>query len=291
MAAPPFAGTDPTCAAGAADLSRGELFAGLSVLGFANGIVPHISEAIAQQGALLALVGTFDISVLVWIAFGICPALMLRAPREPPNRRDIVAAIVAAGAFLLPVHWLSWTALTGLAVYLISSRLAARPRPPVTPLHRGVWVLLAITGAMFWGRVLMLVAGDFVLRADAVLVSWLAWTPRLGNIVQSASGPGYVWIAPGCSSLTNVSLALLCWVLFAQCRGLRWSPANAGWCALACLAVIGINVTRIGLIVLHAEDYDLVHGPIGATIASWLTVAAAVAICDYGGRRGRLARA
>lgn len=270
--------------------SRGEIFAGLCVLGFANGTIARASSAVAEHGTAGALLNTLGISALVWAAFFVCPALMLQGPRESPTRGDLVVGACALAAFMLPASWPSWVALTGLALHLLRDRLGLRGPRPLSPVHRGAWVLLATTGAMFWGRVLLHLAGDLVLGADAVLVAWLARSPRFGNTVQLADGTGHIWIAPACSSVANVSLAVLCWVLFAQLRGLRWSAANAGWCLLACLAVVGINVARIGLVVLNRDHYDLVHGTVGAAVAGALTAAATVAICAYGVRRGRLAQ-
>jgi hypothetical protein len=140
---------------------------------------------------------------------------------------------------------------------------------------------------MFWGRVLLFTASDLVLQADAILVGWLAQTPRTGTTLQFADGVGHVWIAPGCSSLANLSLAILCWVLFSQWRGLRWSPAGTGWCLCACLAVLGINVTRISLMVLDRNLVDIVHGPTGSAVTSWLMIAVTVGICAFGTRHGR----
>jgi hypothetical protein len=272
-----------------AGLSRAELFAGLSILGFANGIAGRLHHAVLQDGAVAALISTFNISAVVWVAFFACPALLLRAPREPPVQADLIVAACAFGAFMLPIGPLSWIALTGLALYLLRDSFARRGGQPPSPLHRGAWILLATTGAMFWGRVLLLTASGPVLGTDAILVSWLTGMAHLGNTVQFADGTGYVWIAPFCSSLANVSLAILCWVLFAQFRGLRWSFGNAGWCLLACLSVTAINITRISLMVLHREHFDLIHGPIGAAVASWLSIAATVGVCALGTRRGRLA--
>lgn len=216
--------------------------------------------------------------------------MLLRAPREPLTRTDSIVAACALGAFALPLGSASWVALTGLALYLLRDAVALRGCSP-SPVHRGAWVLLAITGAMFWGRLLLSSASGPILGADALLVGRLAGTETVGNTVRFADGAGYVWIAPGCSSLANISLAILCWVLFAQSRGFGWSLGGVGWCLLACLCVVAINVARIGLMVLYREHFDLIHGPTGATVASWLSVAAVLGVCLYGTRRGRLAHA
>jgi hypothetical protein len=186
---------------------------------------------------------------------------------------------------MLPFDALSWMALTGLALYILCDPSVSHGTSVPSHAHRGAWILLAVTGATLWGRLLLLCANGPVLRADAVLVGWLTGMDTLGNTVRFAGSGDYVWIAPPCSSLANISLAVLCWVFFAQLRALRWSLRHAGWCLLACISVIAINVTRIGLTVLHPEQFDLIHGQPGATVANWLTVAAVLGICSWGTHR------
>jgi hypothetical protein len=272
-------------------LSRTELFASLCILGFANGIVDRVHGAVMADGAAAALMITFNISAIVWIAFFVCPLLLLRAPRKPLDRADLIVAAGALATFMLPLGPLNWIALSGLALYILRDSFALRGRQPLSPAHRGAWILLATTGVMFWGRLLLSSASGPVLEADALLIGWIAGTEQVGNTVRFADGEGYIWIEPGCSSLTNVSLAILCWVLFTQSRGLRWSFGNTAWCLLACLCVVAINITRISLMVLHREHFELIHGVTGTTIASWLSVAAMLGICAFGTRRGRLAHA
>jgi len=264
--------------------TRGAYFAALVGLGFANGLVARIRDAIADD-PVNALLGTFDISVLVWLAFAFCMATMLK-DRGPVRRGDLRLGATALVAFMLPVDWLSWIALTATALYLLRREAsAAGAMEPPAPLRRAGWVLLATTGAMFWGRVLLVTTSDFVLQADAAAVSWLVGAPRLGNTLPFADGGGYVWIAAPCSSLSNVSLAILCWVLFSQWRHRRWSFAGAAWCLLAIVSVIAINALRIGLVVLYHDYFDLLHGPAGTAAAAWLTVAVTVAICAWGTRQ------
>jgi len=49
-------------------VSRGEFFAGLFILGFANGIFGRIAGAVAREPVWSAISTTFGISVLVWVA-------------------------------------------------------------------------------------------------------------------------------------------------------------------------------------------------------------------------------
>jgi hypothetical protein len=236
-----------------------------------------------------AFFNTFGISALVWIAVWMCVSTVLQS-RSNLQHGDVAIGSAALLAFLVPLESLSWIALTALAFHLLF-RAAPTGKGGDQALYRAGWILLGITGAMFWGGVLLTLMSDIMLRAETAVVSWIVGVPNQGNTLAFADGNGYVWIAAACSSVANVSLVILCWIMFSQHRRLRWSMVGAGWCLLAVASVIAINVIRIGLIVLHRESFDLLHGPVGAAVAGWLTVIVTVAICAVGTRHAaRLAR-
>jgi hypothetical protein len=143
-------------------------------------------------------------------------------------------------------------------------------------------IVLATTVPMFWARLVMSIFSDVVLQADAILVAMLAGTSRSANVVPFADGSGALWIAPECSSVANVSLALLCAVLVVKASGSAWTLRNLTFGALACLAVMAINVARIGLVAVHPAQYDLIHGAAGASLAAWLSAAVVVGLCLLG---------
>jgi exosortase/archaeosortase family protein len=266
-------------------VSRNELFAGLVLLGFANGISGQVISSVAQFGIAAALLSTFNISVIVWSACAISIWFLLRGPVQPVRTFDWVMTTCVLVALLMPVAQLSWLALTGLAIHIM------RSSPRSSFLHRGACILLAMTVPMFWGRLLFAVLSDLILQGDATLVGWLVGTPRVGNAIQFADGSGYLWIAPACSSLANISLAILCWVTIAKALNHPGSWWDVGWVVVACAAVVAINVTRISLIGLHPEQYDLIHGPVGLAVASWTILGVTLGICLLGVRRDLPARA
>ena len=238
-----------------------------------------------EDGLAGAIANTFDISVVVWIAFFVSVRLLLRAPRQPADRADLIASACALVAIMLPIGPLSWVGLTGLALYILDRSFRTRDEQ-LLPACRAAWIVLATTGAMFWDHILMHVMSGAILDADAVLVGWFTGMERMGNTVRFADGSDFIWIAEKCSSLANIWLAILCWVLFMQYRGIRWSWPGAGWCLLACVTMVAINVTRMGLIVLYHHQFEAIHGPVGAAVASWLSVVTVLAICMVGTRRG-----
>lgn len=266
-------------------VSRNELFAGLVLLGFANGISGRVISSVVENGITAALLGTFDISVIVWSAGAISILFLLRGPVQPVTAFDWVITTCLLVALLVPVAPLSWLALTGLAIHIM------RSSPRSSFLHRGACILLAMTVPTFWGRLLFATLSDLILQGDATLVGWLVGTPRLGNAIQFADGSGYLWIAPACSSLANISLAVLCWVTIAKALNHPGSVQDVGWVVVACAAVVVINVTRISLIGLHPEQYELIHGPIGSAVAGWTILGVTLGICLLGVRHDLPARA
>ncbi|MGB6176958.1 MAG: hypothetical protein WBF43_11645, partial [Methylocella sp.] len=69
---------------------RGEFFAGLFILGFCNGIFAAIAWQIDKGTIENAILDTFGISVLVWVACFIAVSLLLRQPQEPMTRNDLI---------------------------------------------------------------------------------------------------------------------------------------------------------------------------------------------------------
>lgn len=254
------------------------LFAGLVVIGFLNGMSHRVMGAI-REDAGGALLHTFNVSAIVWLALVACVVLLLSPPERSDSRRDLLAAGLAFFAFLVPVSPLSWVALSALGFYL------AMTSPAGSPPRRGAWILLALTVPMFWSRLGFMLMSDVILRIDAVLVSLLLGTARAGNTIAFADGWGYFWIAPPCSSLANVSLAFLCWVLVTQFLD-RAREASLRYCFMAVAAVMAINVTRLALTGISRASYDIVHGATGSAVTGALTMAATLAICLYGATYG-----
>jgi exosortase/archaeosortase family protein len=265
-------------------LDRNRLFAGLVIIGFANGIVARIADGLRSRSLVDAVMNTFDISAIIWIALVVGVVLLLRSPRLPVTKIDQLVAAGAAAAFLVPVAPLSWMALSGLAIYTCLTT------PKGSFARRGGWILLAMTVPMLWSRAAFSLFSESILEFDAVLVGWTVGAERLGNTIAFLDGSGYLWIAPACSSITNVSLAVLCWILFTQLFYRERSPREIGWCVLACAAVVAINVTRLSLIAFNHKNYDIVHGTVGTTVANWLSLAAIVSICALGVRNDLSAR-
>ena len=215
---------------------------------------------------MFALFNSFDVSVVIWAAGIVALSLLSRSEKQPARGIDFAIAGVASAAFLVPIPSMSWLAFTGIAVYLAFS--------PISPprMRRAAAVLGAITIPMLWARILLATVSDYILAADAKLVSWIVGTESSGNTIPFADGTGVLFLEPACSSLTNLSLVLLCGVVLVKAYDCAWSKRIAATILMACCAAIAINVIRISFIGVWPRYYDLIHGNVGATLSGWAII-------------------
>jgi exosortase/archaeosortase family protein len=139
---------------------------------------------------------------------------------------------------------------------------------------------------MLWGPALIEAFATPILRADAILVSTLIGTDRVGNVFSGAIGadgsPTHFAIAPPCSSLQGMSIAILACITISNTLGSSWSARNVAWGLFAAVSVLAVNVSRLSLIGLFPAYYPTIHGSPGSEIAAWLSLTLVVAISVLG---------
>ena len=244
-----------------------------------NGLASRIIQSINQTGWADALFNTFEISAIVLISCIAGVSLIFRD--RTVGVRPLELALGAGCVFLvmLPIGPISWIAVTALSLYILASTELATSR-------RGAFILLATTVPMLWSRILFQFFARPILTVDATLVSLLLRTHRTGRIVDFADGSAREVILPACSSLANISLAVLCWVTLSELVCHRKSIYDIFWCLLACVSVMVVNVTRLCLAGLSEWHYATFHDDKGWTTAfNAITLGAIVGICALGVRR------
>jgi exosortase/archaeosortase family protein len=134
-----------------------------------------------------------------------------------------------------------------------------------------------------------------ILQADAILVSTLIGTDRIGTIFSGAMGadglPTHFAIYPGCSSLHGMSIAVLAFVTISNTVGSAWSARHLVCSLLAVLSVLAVNVSRLSLIGLFPTHFSAIHDWPGNDIAAWLSLVLVVAFSLVGVGREAFARA
>jgi exosortase/archaeosortase family protein len=245
-------------------ITRSTLFGSLSVVGFLNGISERVVASFGD-GIAAAAFATFGVSIVVWAAIATVIWFMMRAPAKKANGSDMMVAAVAAATFLVPVAFISWLGIAGIAAWLLLTVERA------DPMHAAAFVLASLTVPMVWARLLLAGFSNAILGADAKLISWIVGTQSRGNTIPFADGSGILLLEPACSSLTNLSLTMLCGVIFTKVYGLRFSAPVLATIGLACAATVTINVLRISAIGVLPVYYEEIHGPLGATVAQLAT--------------------
>ena len=264
-------------------ISRNEFFAGLYILGCANGLLGRILLGFNSDGWIGILGG--DISVIVWFACFAGVSIMAQEDKEEIRFADLAVAAVFLILVILPIFSLSWVAVTGLSLYILLFANEGSSR------KRGALILLALTVPMLWSGLVFRFFMNPILEIDASLAAWILGTDRVGSTFRLADGSGSVVVLPACSSFANISLAFLSWVSITQWAKHRWSAIDIVWSLLACISVIAVNVTRISLMGLSLWHHDLLHNEWGNMITNFIILAFIVGFTVIGARRELFPRA
>jgi hypothetical protein len=266
-------------------ISRSELFAGLMLLGWVNGLVAKAVDAFDRLGWLHALNGTFETSVLVPVACAAGTWLTLRERSGLVAREDLAVGAAALIMIALPIGGFSWLAVTWLSLHVL---IRSKPGPEM---RRGTIILLAATVPMFWSSLFFQFFANVILQIDASLVAWIVGTERTGNMVRFVSGEGNLVVFPACSSLANMSLAFLSWFALSEFVDHRRSKYDVVWWLLGCLSVVVINVGRMSLMAINVNYLLALHGDIGDAATGALILAVSLAWSVLGVRRELFHRA
>jgi hypothetical protein len=264
-------------------ISRDEFFAGLYILGCANGLLGRVLLTLNRDGWTGLL--DVDISVIVLFACFAGISVLLHEDGDEIRSADLAVGGVFLILVMLPIFALSWLAVTGLSLYVLVFANDGSAR------RRGALVLLALTVPMLWSRLLFQFFAGPILTIDASLAALLLGTERVGNLVGFGDGSGYLVIAPACSFIANTSLAFLCWVSVTQWAKHQWSPIDIFWSVLACASVIAVNVARIALTGLSHSYYETIHSPLGAMVGGAIILGLTVGISVLSARRELFSRA
>jgi exosortase/archaeosortase family protein len=264
-------------------MSRDGFFAGLYILGCANGLLGRILLTLNRDGwtGLLEV----DVSVIVLFACFAGISILLQEDRDEIRFADLAVGGIFLILVILPIFALSWLAVTGLSLYILvfANENSAR--------RRGALILLALTVPMLWSKLVFQFFAGPILAIDASLAAWLLGTDRIGNVVGFGDGSGYLVIAPACSFLANTSLAFLCWVSVTQWAKHQWSRIDILWSLLACTSVIAVNVARIALTGLSQSHYEAIHGQFGNMVFGAIILALTVGVSLLSARRELFSRA
>lgn len=246
-------------------LPRAKVFAFVYLLLATNALTTFVGMAALDHGWFYAALNLFDVSAIVWL--GLVAGLMLlwQANGEPARPADFAMLGLAILAALLPVPSLSSAMLTLAALW------GWRSASPTAPLRRASLILLSLTAFLLWGRIGLAWGAGPLLEGDARFVAILSGMNSVGNSVYFTDGTTFL-IAPGCSSLHGISLALILWTTAVQYFAI--APGRRVWLTLA-MAVFGsvlVNGLRLSVIAWNPREFDYWHVGTGGALFGWLAL-------------------
>ena len=260
-------------------LTRGELYAGVFIIGCVNGLAAKAISSVHRIGWQDAVLGTFDVSAVVIAACLAGISLVLSDRTEFVRAVDVTLAAFLLLVIALPMGAASWIAVAMLSLYVLSTQQGPQS------LHRGAVILLATTVPMLWSRLVFDLFAKYVLAIDALLVGWVLGTHRHANMVEFADHSGTLAIFPSCSSLANASLGVLCWITISEMAGHKRQPQDVLWCMLVCACVVAVNVLRMSLMGLSYAHYAMLHSPLSELVVNVIILVLVAAISMLGVRR------
>jgi exosortase/archaeosortase family protein len=266
-------------------VSRDEFFAGLYIISCANGLLGRVLLTLTTDG----WVGILDVNISVIVLFacfaGVSTTLQTDQRIEKIGSTDLAVGAVCLALAVLPMFALAWVALSGLSLYVLCTARGDSGR------RRGALIMLTLTLPMLWSPLLMRFFAAPILKVDSAFAAWVLGTDRVGNTVGLADGSGYMAVSPACSSLGNISLAILCWVSATQWLNRRWRAIDVVWVFLICGSVVVLNVARISLTGLSKSHYESIHSPFGTMVGGYIVLASTVALTVASARRELFSRA
>lgn len=267
----------------AGPIGRTRLFGFIGLLLSLNALPTFVGESVQTHGWLVASLNLFDISAIVWLALAAAVAIAFERIGEPAQETSATVAdlVIATGAVLIaliPVPPLSAGALSAVSLWgLITGPRGSQAR-------RSAAVFLSLSTFLFWGRIFLALGAGPLLSADALFVSLISGMSAQGNVVSFANGRSFL-IAPGCSSLHGISLALILWTTAIAWFKLPVTQFLIGMLAIAVIASVAVNGVRLTMIAWHPDQFDYWHVGIGGSLFGWAALLADLGVIYFGIKR------
>ena len=255
---------------------RGAVFACAGVIAALNAQADQIINSLRYQSVEIAVTTLGGVGAIIWMAMFAAVKIGLEAERVPIGRTDIIVLAAIAALSLLPISLAAQVGLLLCGLYLLatSARGSSSRRLSV--------VLLALTGPLIWGRLFLHLFATPILALDAALVGSLIGSPVNGNTVDFMGASGKFLVGTPCSSVHNISLAIVLWATAGALFNLRVDRnyvlvgfAMAAW-------MFALNIARLVAVGLFPAHFHFLHVGAGAELFGWAGLVGAAFIAARG---------
>ena len=260
-------------------------FACVGALVTINAEAPQLIAMIRDAGLFLTFSWLGGVSAVIWFALFALLQIGHDGPIEQPRTVDpYILAVIGLCAFL-PIDLAAQAGLLLAGIYLFVTS------NPASCSRRASLVLLALTGPLLWGKILLNLFVTPVLSIDAQLVGLIMQSPVEGNMLHFAGSTRQFIIAAPCSSVHNISLAILLWTVAIALFGLRPDRRLAWFGFVAILLMLALNLARLAAIGFYPQHFAMLHDGLGSVLFGWAALIGAGLVVGLGVsdafRRGR----
>lgn len=257
--------------------SRGSAFAAAGILAALNAQADHIIVDLSWQSPLDALLNLGGISAVIWAAMLAAWKIGGEDDRPLSGGLDLAILLLVALLSFLPISYAAQGGLLICACYLLAT---ADRRSDAQ--RRAGFVLLALTGPLIWGRLLLRLFEGPILALDARLVGTAIGSHVDGNMVRFADGSGRFIIGDPCSSVHNMSLAIVLWTTAAMLFRIRVDRAYVLVGVGMAVLMFALNIVRLSVLGLFPAHFDYLHDGGGAVLFSWAGLIGAALLAGMG---------
>lgn len=270
-------GLIPTAPAAARfELRRGRVFAAAGVLAALNAQAGQIISTLTYQSPFEAITGLAGISAVIWTAMVATWMIGSESRRCFSGIADASALAIVLLLSFLPLSFAPQAGLLFCAAYLLVTS------PPKDPGRRAALVLLALTGPLIWGRILLNLFAAPILSFDAHIVGGVIGTHVDGNVFQAPSTGQHFVIGDLCSSVHNISLAIVLWTTAAMLFNVRVDRRYVAIGIAMAGFMFALNIARLATIGLFPAYFVFLHYGTGAALFGWAGLIGAALLAGWG---------
>ena len=244
-------------------IDRASAFAGAGVLAVLNAQTDQIISALTYQSVVQAVTNLAGISAIIWFAMYVTIKIGFEGGREKLRKNDVLVLSATVAAAFVPMSYVAQAGLLLCAAYLFSTSQTGDSARRVS------LVLLALTGPLIWGRIILHALAAPLLAFDAHIVGWLIRSTVDGNVVTFANHSGRFLIGGPCSSVHNISLAIVLWTTAAASFNVRIDRRLVMFGVVMVALMFGLNIARLAAIGIFPDNFHFLHVGMGAALFGW----------------------
>jgi hypothetical protein len=257
-------------------VGRAAAFGGAGVLAAINSLADKIIVAFGHAPMIGVVANLAGISAVIWFAMYAALKIGWDAEADQLRRSDWPVLIMVLVLAILPV---SYAAKAGLLLCGFYGVATSRPGEPT---RRIALVLLALTGTFVWGPLILTIFSGPLLALDAHIVGRAIGSTVNGNLVQFTHSQDSFLIAAGCSSVHNISLAIVLWCTAVALFNLRVDARLVATGVAMIFFMFALNAARLCAIGLYPDHFESLHTGAGGALFGWAGLIGTVAIAGLG---------